>query len=129
MRSPRWFAIAAALASVSACGSDAGELPTSEDGPAPFDPDTPYEPQIDADELSPEIDNSLLPWPVGARWVYEAETDEGVERIEITVDAEPRAVFGASARVVRDTVFLGDEMIEDTFDWYAQDPDGNVWYL
>jgi hypothetical protein len=31
--------------------------------------------------------------------------------------------------VVRDTVYLDGDMIEDTFDWYAQDGDGNVWYL
>jgi hypothetical protein len=26
-------------------------------------------------------------------------------------------------------VFTGGELTEDTFDWYAQDADGNVWYL
>jgi hypothetical protein len=31
--------------------------------------------------------------------------------------------------VVRDTVSVGGDVIEDTFDWYAQDRDGNVWYL
>jgi hypothetical protein len=30
---------------------------------------------------------------------------------------------------VRDTVTLDGELIEDTFDWFAQDIDGNVWYL
>jgi hypothetical protein len=31
--------------------------------------------------------------------------------------------------VVRDTVTLDGEIIEDTFDWYAQDKNGTVWYL
>jgi hypothetical protein len=30
---------------------------------------------------------------------------------------------------VRDTVSLDGVVIEDTYDWYAQDADGNVWYL
>jgi hypothetical protein len=30
---------------------------------------------------------------------------------------------------VRDTVTEDGEVIEDTFDWFAQDRDGNVWYL
>jgi hypothetical protein len=37
--------------------------------------------------------------------------------------------MGISTTVVRDTVYLDGEMIEDTYDWYAQDTDGNVWYL
>ena len=31
--------------------------------------------------------------------------------------------------MVRDTVRENGQIIEDTFDWYAQDDDGNVWYL
>jgi hypothetical protein len=36
---------------------------------------------------------------------------------------------GVTARVVRDTVRTGGSIIEDTFDWYAQDASGNLWYL
>ena len=43
--------------------------------------------------------------------------------------AETRRVWGVDARVVRDTVYLDGELIEDTRDWYAQDRAGNVWYL
>jgi hypothetical protein len=38
-------------------------------------------------------------------------------------------VHGVVATVVRDTVYLDDEIVEDTKDWYAQDSQGNVWYL
>jgi len=31
--------------------------------------------------------------------------------------------------VVRDTVSANGELIEDTFDWFAQDCRGHVWYL
>ena len=31
--------------------------------------------------------------------------------------------------MVRDTVYEDDLILEDTFDWYAQDDEGNVWYF
>ena len=31
--------------------------------------------------------------------------------------------------MVRDTAKVNGEVIEDTFDWYAQDRSGRVWYL
>jgi hypothetical protein len=114
-----------------ACGSDGPEpLPVSNgEGPAPFDPDQVYEPDVTAAGLAVEIANPLFPAPVSARWVYQADTDEGLERIDVSVEAETHDVWGTTARVVRDTVFLEGEMIEDTRDWYAQDAAGNVWYL
>jgi hypothetical protein len=37
--------------------------------------------------------------------------------------------MGVPATVVRDTVTVDGELVEDTFDWYAQDTEGNVWYM
>ena len=42
---------------------------------------------------------------------------------------ERREIMGISAVVVHDTVYVDGEIAEDTYDWYAQDVDGNVWYL
>jgi hypothetical protein len=36
---------------------------------------------------------------------------------------------GVRARVVHDQVTEKGKVKEDTYDWYAQDRDGNVWYL
>lgn len=88
-----------------------------------------YGPDIAASDLSTSVDNPLFPLPVGAKWTYEATTEDGTERIEVEVLAETKDVWGATATVVRDTVYLDDEVVEDTWDWYAQDGDGNVWYL
>ena len=38
-------------------------------------------------------------------------------------------VDGVTCVVVRDTVTLDGELIEDTYDWYAEDSVGNVWYM
>ena len=37
--------------------------------------------------------------------------------------------MGIEARVVHDQVTEDGEIKEDTFDWYAQDRKGNLWYL
>jgi len=61
----------------------------------------------------------------GSRWIY----DEGDQRVEVTVTDETRTILGIEARVVHDVVTEDGELVEDTYDWYAQDDDGNVWYL
>jgi len=71
------------------------------------------------------IDNPWLPLAPGSRWVYEG----GGERIVVEVLVETRQVMGITATIVRDTVTDGGELVEDTYDWFAQDVDGNVWYL
>jgi hypothetical protein len=89
-----------------------------------------YQPQIDSANFVESVDNPYLPLVPGTGWVYEGEGDEGEsERIEVTVTDERREVMGISATVVRDSVYADGELIEDTWDWYAQDRDGNVWYL
>ena len=87
-------------------------------------------------ELSPadfttEIDNPYWPMEPGTRWVYR-ETNESGEALKVVVVAThdtKEIANGITARVVRDTVTLEGALIEDTKDWYAQDVDGNVWYL
>jgi hypothetical protein len=50
--------------------------------------------------------------------------------VVVTVSSETKKLAnGITARVVRDTVTEDGELIEDTVDWYAQDADGNVWYM
>lgn len=75
------------------------------------------------------IDNPYFPFTPGSTWSYEGVEDNEVERIEVAVTDDTRTVDGITAVVVRDTVTLDGELIEDTFDWYAQDSQGNVWYL
>jgi hypothetical protein len=39
------------------------------------------------------------------------------------------AIDGVTCRVVFDRLFLSGKLAERTFDYYAQDDDGNVWYF
>lgn len=99
------------------------------DNPAPFDPTRPYEPDVEPEDLRPRVDHPYNPLPIGARWVYQAETDEGLERGVVRVLEGTKDLWGTRARIVRDTVRLDGELIEDTLDWFAEDDEGNVWYM
>lgn len=89
----------------------------------------PYDPPVDPENFTSTIDNPFLPLVPGTTRIYEAETEDGVEVIEVTVTGETREILGVTCVVVRDTVTLDDELIEDTWDWFAQDLAGNVWYF
>jgi hypothetical protein len=66
----------------------------------------------------------------GSTWVYrEVDPGGGSQRVEVTVTKKTKTIDGINARVVHDVVTEDGEVIEDTFDWYAQDKDGNIWYL
>jgi hypothetical protein len=91
-----------------------------------------YDPILDpAHFLSPAATaanpNPYLPLVPGATRVYRGDG----ERITVTVTPDTKTVGGIVAMVVRDVVVTdpGGALIEDTLDYFAQDVDGNVWYL
>lgn len=84
---------------------------------------------VDTSTFSAEVDNPYWPLAPGTTWTYRATTPDGTETIEVEVLAERRLVMGVECAVVRDTVSLEGELVEDTRDWYAQDATGNVWYM
>jgi hypothetical protein len=88
-----------------------------------------YAPDIDADDFVSGVDHPYFPMLPGTTWIYEGVSDEGVEHVEVTVLDETRKVIDVDAVVVRDIVTVDGEVVEETYDWFAQDKDGNVWYL
>ncbi len=75
------------------------------------------------------INNPFMPLTVGSTFTFTAQTSEGTERGEVEVLQQTKVVMGITCTVVRDKVYLNDDPIEDTHDYYAQDKDGNVWYF
>ena len=76
------------------------------------------------------VDNPYFPLPPGAKWVYEIrEGGKPTQTDTLEVLKDKRDVNGVQATVVRDTVSAGKKIVEDTFDWFAQDKYGNVWYV
>jgi hypothetical protein len=81
--------------------------------------------------FSTHIDNPYWPMKPGTRCVYrETDGHGGRQRVVVRVTRRTKRVAaGIRARVVRDTVTEGGKLVEDTFDYYAQDAKGSVWYL
>jgi hypothetical protein len=52
-----------------------------------------------------------------------------VTRVEVTVTNQTKTIMGIDSVVVHDIVTKAGEVKEDTLDWYAQDADGNSWYM
>jgi hypothetical protein len=92
-------------------------------------PDEPYLPVIDPSKFNNIVDNEFFPLTPGTKTVYEATTDNGLEHTEVTVLTETKVVMGVTCVIVRDTVSVEGVVTEDTYDWYAQDDEGNVWYM
>jgi hypothetical protein len=105
----------ALLAIASACGE------------GPSQPE--YDPQLDPADFVAAVTNPLFPLAPGTTYHFEGETAEGVETIVTEVLADTRTILGITATIVHDRVFLDGDLIEDTFDWYAQQDNGDVWYL
>ena len=86
--------------------------------------------ELDPADFTTRIDNPYWPMAPGDKWVYR-ETDSGSEqRVEVTVtNRTKRIANGVEARIVHDVVTEDGELVEVTDDWYAQDAEGNVWYL
>jgi hypothetical protein len=76
------------------------------------------------------IDNPYWPMPVGSTWTYrETDGDGDVQRVVVKVTDRTKTILGIDATVVHDVVTQDGKLKEDTWDWYAQDRRGNVWYL
>jgi hypothetical protein len=114
-------AVGGLLATLTACGggSSAAPLPQGTE-PVKVDPAT----------FTTTIDNEYWPMSPGDHWVYrETDGEGGTQRVDVTVTRRTKTIMGIEARVVHDVVTRGGQVVEDTYDWYAQDADGNVWYL
>jgi hypothetical protein len=88
-----------------------------------------YEPVIIPSDFVLHIDNPYFPLVPGTTFVYEGVSEDGNETSEMRVTDETKIIMNITCTVVHDRVWLEGELIEETYDWYAQDRDGNVWYF
>ena len=117
-----------ALAGASGCdlGSPAGPGDT---GHSPSLRQKVANPPFEAASFVSHVTNPYLFLVPGTVYRYRSETPEGLETNVVTVTSAHKPILGVSTTVVHDQVFLEGQLSEDTFDWYAQDTDGNVWYF
>jgi hypothetical protein len=109
--------LAVALVLLVGCGSG-DESPALPRGAEPV--------TLDAADFVSRIDNEYWPMAPGSRWIYREGANQ---RVDVTVTDRTKTILGIDATVVHDVVTEDGEVIEDTYDWYAQDRWGNVWYL
>jgi len=96
-------------------------LGCGEDDPVIDVGDETYNPVINPADFVEQIDNQYLPMTPGTTFVYDGESEDGKEKIEVNVTHETKEILGVTCIVVRDRVWVDDELVEDTFDWFAQD--------
>lgn len=115
----RWsIAVLAAVLALSACGGKSSSLP---DGTKSV--------KLDPSKFTTEIDNPYWPIRPGSHWVYSEVEDGEAQRVDVTALDRTKTLGGVTARVVHDQVTRKGQVLEDTYDWYAQDSHGNLWYL
>jgi len=75
------------------------------------------------------VDNPYFPLPVGRTLVYEGIKGGQTQIDTVTVTNQTKIILGIAATVVSDVATHDGTVLERTSDWYAQDKQGNVWYL
>ena len=89
----------------------------------------PYAPRIDPANFVRRIDNRYLPYAPGTRFHFEGVRGRTPQTDDQVVLHRTRKILGVTCTVVRDTVSEHGRAVERTYDWYAQDRQGNVWYM
>jgi hypothetical protein len=90
-------------------------------------PASDYDPAVVAAQFSSTIDNRFLPFSPGT--VFQHRSSEG-NLVETEVTSQTRTLIGIECRVVHDVAKTpAGQLLEDTYDYYAQDRAGNVWYF
>jgi hypothetical protein len=99
--------------------------------PNPAPATGPYDPQIRPADFVKHIDNRWFPLRPGSVHRYAGVAEDGKQRQTgvVFVTHRTKKILGVRCRVVRDTGFTAGKPEERTFDWYAQDRAGNVWYF
>lgn len=85
--------------------------------------------QLDPGNFVSVIDNPYFPLEPGTTFIYRGETEGTPTRNVTTVTSDTKVILGVTTTVVHDQAYEDGVLVEDTFDWYAQDKDGNVWYF
>ncbi len=88
---------------------------------------------ISPDHFVDGITNPYFPINPGDTLYYELSAiEDGIpvfQNTTISITNDIMVISGINCMVVHDVVIEDGELAEDTYDWYAQDKFGNVWYF
>ena len=85
--------------------------------------------EIDPDNFVSQVDNPYFPLVPGTTLIYRGESEGTPTRNVTYITYDTKVILGVTTIVVHDQAFEEGVLVEDTFDWFAQDVDGNVWYF
>ena len=118
-------AVATASMVVAGCGSSPEKSP-----PSGVDGLTIPTPSPDPADFVDHVDNPWFPLEPGTVWTYRTTGEDGRQTNTVTVTDRTREIQGVTTTVVHDEARdAAGRVVEDTYDWYAQDTAGNVWYF
>jgi hypothetical protein len=86
-------------------------------------------PQFDPANFVATADNPWFPLIPGTTFTYRGTKDGERAQDVFQVTRQTKNILGINATVIHDTLTINGEKAEETDDWYAQDRQGNVWYL
>lgn len=86
-----------------------------------------YNPTIDAADFAAGVPNKWLPIEVGS---VARSVDGDGNTGEVTITSDTKVLLGVTCTVIHDVAKdKNGVLLEDTYDWVAQDKLGNVWYF
>jgi len=85
-------------------------------------------PAVSPGDFVSVIDNRYFPLLPGTTFVYQPVGEENVVNT-VQVTSAVKVILGVTCTVVHDWETVDGKLTEDTYDWYAQDKYGNVWYF
>jgi hypothetical protein len=88
-----------------------------------------YAPKIGVASFVTTVDNPLWPLKPGTHLHFRGTRGKTPQLDDEIVTGQKKRILGISATVVRDTVSEHGRPVERTLDYYAQDNQGNVWYM
>lgn len=88
-----------------------------------------YHPTIDPANFTHVVDNPYFPLVPGTTFTFVEKEGHETRENKVMVTHDTKTILGVKCVVVRDTVTVDAKLMEDTFDWYAQDKQGAVWYF
>jgi len=79
------------------------------------------------------IDNPYFPLEPGTTRKYVEKIKENgtttIANTTVVVTRKIKVILSVTCAVIHDQVTEKEKVVEDTYDWYAQDKHGNVWYF
>jgi hypothetical protein len=127
LRLPRTTSLLAAALAALAVGAGSSRAATPQ--PPRWALHGSYEPRIDPMNFVAAVDNRYFPLEPGTVFHYRGFKGKSPQIDDMVVTHRTKLILGITCTVVRDTVSEHGKPLERTFDWYAQDKQGNVWYM